>query len=150
MADPTRLNPINRTGANPITPTGSQSASKSQSTGTTSFADELAKAQDLKFSNHAQKRLQTRDITLSDDSLARLATAVDKAEKRGGRESLVLMDDLAFIVNVKDRLVITAMDTNNNGEGVFTKIDSVVLADPSSSQKSTTDENGGNNESDTA
>jgi hypothetical protein len=40
------------------------------------------------------------------------------------------MDDLAFIVNIKDRLVVTAMDTNNRGEGVFTKIDSVVFADP--------------------
>ena len=40
------------------------------------------------------------------------------------------MDDLAFIVNVKNRLVVTAMDTNKRGEGVFTQIDSVVFADP--------------------
>ena len=83
----------------------------------------------LKFSNHAQKRLQTRDIEINDDGMARLANAVDKVEKRGGKESLVLMDELAFIVNVKDRLVVTAMDANERGEGVFTQIDSVVLAD---------------------
>lgn len=100
-----------------------------------SFADTLAQkisqpgTQTLKFSNHAQKRLETRDISLSDDGLARLAMAVDKAEKRGGRESLVLMDEMAFIVNVKDRIVVTAMDANQRGEGVFTQIDSVVLAD---------------------
>jgi len=55
--------------------------------------------------------------------------AVDKADKRGARESLVLMDEMAFIVNVKDRIVVTAMDANQRGEGVFTQIDSVVLAD---------------------
>jgi flagellar operon protein len=102
-----------------------------------SFADTLAQkvnlpeTQTLKFSNHAQKRLETRDITLTDDGLARLASAVDKAEKRGGRESLVLMDEMAFIVNVKDRIVVTAMDANQRGEGVFTQIDSVVLAEKS-------------------
>jgi flagellar operon protein len=100
-----------------------------------SFADALAKAQHpesqgVRFSNHAQKRLETRHITLSDDGISRLASAVDKAEKRGGKESLVLVDDLAFIVNVKDRLVVTALDAQSRGEGVFTQIDSVVFADP--------------------
>ncbi|MCI0520678.1 MAG: hypothetical protein L0Z70_10555 [Chloroflexi bacterium] len=96
------------------------------------FADALQRAADqqgLKFSNHAQKRLQTREIALGDDGLARLASAVEKAEKRGGRESLVLMDEMAFIVNVKERLVVTAMDARSRGEGVFTQIDSVVLAE---------------------
>jgi len=90
-----------------------------------SFAEIL----DLKFSKHAQNRLQARQITLDDAGLARLAAAVDKVEKRGGQESLVLMDDLAFIVNVPERMVVTAMDANKRGEGVFTQIDSVVLAD---------------------
>jgi flagellar operon protein len=83
----------------------------------------------LKFSNHAQKRLQARDIELTQDGLTRLVSAVEKVEKRGGRDSLVLMDELAFIVNVKDHLVVTAMSANERGEGVFTQIDSVVLAD---------------------
>lgn len=95
-----------------------------------SFAEALSEVQNLKFSSHAQKRLQTRNIALSDEGISRLAGAIDKAEKRGGKESLVLVDDLAFIVNVKERLVITAMDANHRGEGVFTQIDSVVFADP--------------------
>ena len=95
-----------------------------------SFADTLADVQSVRFSNHAQKRLQVRNINLNDDGLSRLANAVDKAEKRGGKESLVLMDNLAFIVNVKERLVVTAMDDQKRGEGVFTQIDSVVFADP--------------------
>jgi flagellar operon protein len=97
------------------------------------FADQLVEAQQgLRFSNHAQKRLQSRQIELSDDGLVRLSGAVDKAEKRGGKESLVLVDDMAFIVNVKERLVVTALDSQSRGEGVFTQIDSVVFADESS------------------
>ncbi len=98
--------------------------------GGSSFADILAQTQKLRFSNHAQKRLDTRQINLSDDGLTRLTNAVDKAEKHGGRESLVMVDDMAFIVNVKDRLVVTAIDAKSRGDGVFTQIDSVVFADP--------------------
>jgi flagellar operon protein len=94
------------------------------------FADVLSGVEQIKFSNHAQKRLVSRNISLSDDGINRLTKAVDKADKRGGKESLVLVDDLAFIVNVKQRLVVTALDADSRGEGVFTKIDSVVFADP--------------------
>lgn len=92
-----------------------------------SFDEALDQAQ-VRFSNHAQKRLEARGIQLNDDGLTRLNDAVSRAAQRGGRESLVLMDDLAFIVNVKNRLVVTAIDSASRGEGVFTQIDSVVLA----------------------
>jgi flagellar operon protein len=74
--------------------------------------------------------LESRDIQLSEENVNRLSDAIDKAEKRGGKNSLVLVDDLAFIVNVRDRLVVTAMNAGQRGEGVFTQIDSVVFADP--------------------
>ena len=96
-----------------------------------SFAETLSKVQDVHFSNHAQKRLESRDISLNDDSVQRLSNAIDKAEKRGGKSSLVMVDDMAFIVNVQNRLVVTALDANHRGEGVFTQIDSVVFADSS-------------------
>lgn len=101
-----------------------------------SFADIFSNVENIHFSNHAQKRLQNRNINLDQDGISRLAGAVDKAEKRGGKESLVLVDNLAFIVNVKERLVVTALDEQSRGEGVFTQIDSVVFADPSDSTKS--------------
>ncbi len=129
MTDPIRINSSGQT-VSTYSTKNDQTRVEGQS-----FADTLAQkvnlpeSQTLKFSNHAQKRLETRDITLTDEGLARLSSAVDKAEKRGGRESLVLMDEMAFIVNVKDRIVVTAMDANQRGEGVFTQIDSVVLAD---------------------
>lgn len=95
-----------------------------------SFADTLAQAQDVRFSNHAQKRLESREIQLSEENVNRLSDAIDKAEKRGGKNSLVMVDDLAFIVNVRERMVVTAVDADHRGEGVFTQIDSVVFADP--------------------
>lgn len=103
-----------------------------------SFAETLSQTQTVRFSNHAQKRLEARNINLTDDGISRLSNAVDKAEKRGGKESLVMVDDMAFIVNVRDRLVVTALDSKSRGEGVFTQIDSVVFADPSENKSSST------------
>lgn len=93
-----------------------------------SFASTLESAQ-LQFSNHAQNRINHREINLSPDGMNRLNAAVEKAAQKGGRESLVLMDDLAFIVNVPERKVVTAMNTTGDRENVFTAIDSVVLAE---------------------
>lgn len=104
-----------------------------KSTDQASFSEILAHTQDLHFSNHAQQRLQSRQIDLDADSVSRLSEAVDRVEKKGSQSSLVLMDDIAYLVNVPERTVITAVDTTKGGEGVFTKIDSVVLAEPSSS-----------------
>jgi flagellar operon protein len=125
------IDPLNIQSSSAVRP-GSQSAASPPRTtaGAASFADLLAQTQKLRFSNHAQKRLDTRQINLTDDGLQRLTSAVEKAEKHGGRESLVMVDDMAFIVNVKDRLVVTAIDAKNRGDGVFTQIDSVVFADP--------------------
>lgn len=93
-----------------------------------SFSEILTKANQVTFSSHAQKRMETRDIALGENELARLNKAVDKAESKGAKESLILMDQLAFIVNVPDRKVVTTVNVNQRSEGVFTQIDSVVIA----------------------
>ncbi|GAB4475352.1 MAG: TIGR02530 family flagellar biosynthesis protein [Anaerolineales bacterium] len=130
MTDPIRIqnnSTIRKTASNPPAPTASKSTVPAQ--GFAQALEQKRREQEIRFSNHAQKRLQSREIQLSDEGIARLAQAVEKVEKRGGKESLVLMDDLAFIVNVRQRLVVTALDARERGEGVFTQIDSVVLAD---------------------
>ncbi|MCB9134647.1 MAG: flagellar protein [Anaerolineales bacterium] len=127
--DPARLTADPRLQATDQVRPPARGTSAPAEAGQTSFADALDQARGLTFSNHAKKRLETRQITLSDDGLNRLMNAVDKAEQRGSRDSLVLMDDLAFIVNVYNRTVVTALDTQARGEGIFTNIDSVVLAD---------------------
>ena len=80
---------------------------------------------DLKFSKHAGERLIARNINLSREQMQRLATGTTKAREKGIGESLVLVDDLAFIVNVKNNTVITAMD--DSSEGIFTNIDGAVI-----------------------
>jgi len=134
MVDPIRVNAVQ----SQTTQSGSQATSRVQSGGS-SFADTLAQAQGVRFSNHAHKRLDDRAINLPEDGLQRLNNAVEKAKARGGKESLILMDDLAFIVNVKDRVVVTTMDAKQRGEGVFTQIDSVVFADKAEGSAKTAD-----------
>lgn len=101
----------------------------------TSFAELLVeksgikKANDgLKFSKHAGSRLEQRNITLSEEQMKRLEKATHKAEEKGIKESLMLMDNMAFIVNVKNNTVITAMEQTENNENVFTNIDGAVIA----------------------
>ncbi|NPV92046.1 MAG: flagellar protein [Firmicutes bacterium] len=83
--------------------------------------------QGIKFSQHAEQRLRSRNISLSGSDLQRLNTAVDKAANKGARDSLVLMDNLALVVSVKNRTVITAVDESSLKENVFTNIDSAII-----------------------
>ena len=82
----------------------------------------------LKFSNHATKRLESRDLQLSSTDMGKLQDAVTKAEAKGAKDSLVMMDNRAFIVNIPNKTVITALDVNKSSENIFTNIDSVVFA----------------------
>lgn len=81
-----------------------------------------------KFSKHAQKRLASRNIDFSAGDMARLQQAIEVARKKGARDSLVLMNDLALVVSVKNNTVITAVDEGSTKENVFTNIDSAVIA----------------------
>jgi len=81
----------------------------------------------VKFSAHAIERLKSRGITLDQETLRRLDQAVEKAAQKGSRESLMLTDDAALIVSVKNKTVITAMDKLAMKDNVFTNIDSTVI-----------------------
>jgi len=89
------------------------------------FAEEL---QNLKFSKHAQQRIESSNMNLSSDDLQQLNNAVQKADTKGANESLVLLRDMAFVVNVKNKTVITAIDSERLKENVFTNIDSAIIA----------------------
>jgi flagellar operon protein len=83
--------------------------------------------QGLKFSAHAKERLSLRNINLSADDLSRMNDAVNKAAAKGARQSLLVMENQAFIVSVPNKTVITALDNNSMKENVFTNIDSAVI-----------------------
>ena len=82
--------------------------------------------QKVKFSKHANQRLENRNIELSEDQLERLNQGVGQARTKQIQESLVMMDNLAFIVNVKNNTVVTAMEQGESGQ-VFTNIDGAVI-----------------------
>ncbi len=84
-------------------------------------------SQSLKFSAHAQTRLESRGIDLSAEDLVKLQDAVNKARDKGSKDSLILTDKAAFIVSVKNQTVITAVDRESLKENVFTNIDSTIM-----------------------
>ena len=88
---------------------------------------DIKSSKGLKFSKHAGERLEQRDIRLSDEQMTRLEEGTEKAILKGIKESLVIVDDLSFIVNTRNRTVITAMDQNNNEDNIYTNIDGAVI-----------------------
>ncbi len=88
---------------------------------------QLQESTELKFSKHANQRLEQRDIVLTDEQLNRLQNGVDSARVKGIKESLMVMDNISLIVNVENSTVVTALDADESREHVFTNIDGAVL-----------------------
>lgn len=82
----------------------------------------------LQFSQHALQRIERRGIDLSDGTLQRLETGAARAASKGSRDSVVFVDGTAFVVSVRNKTVITAVDREHMREHVFTNIDSAVIA----------------------
>lgn len=81
----------------------------------------------LKFSNHAVDRMQARGIRFSPEQMGKIENAVTRASEKGAKNCLLLSDEAALIVSVKDKTVVTVMDKANLKENVFTNIDSTVM-----------------------
>ena len=81
----------------------------------------------VKVSKHASQRLESRNISLSEEQNARLEDGVEQAHAKGIKDSLVLVDSLAFIVNVPSKTVVTAMDQTETQSNIFTNIDGAVI-----------------------
>ncbi len=86
-----------------------------------------ASSEPLKFSNHALQRLQSRNITLSSDDVSRMNAMADKAAAKGAKQSLFMLRDVAMVVSITNRTVITAVDQDSMKENVFTNIDSAAV-----------------------
>lgn len=148
MANPALTNGLDR--IQNLIPTKPTEIKKSEGEGPTSFKETLGEAlktndvvapktaiakigtaktemPQLKFSNHAIERMQSRGISYSPQELTRLGEAVQKAAAKGSKDTLVLMDQSALIVSVKNNTVVTVMDKNALKENVFTNIDSTIV-----------------------
>ena len=81
----------------------------------------------IRFTKHADARLMQRNIRLTDEQMTRLEEGTRKASDKGIKESLVLVDDLDFIVNTDKKMVITAIDQNSSEDNIYTNIDGAVI-----------------------
>lgn len=81
----------------------------------------------VNFSKHARNRLISRGIKVSESDLAKLEDGVAKAADKGSRESLIMVNKVAYVVSVENETVITAIDDQNLKENVFTNIDSAIF-----------------------
>ena len=113
-----------------ITPNSTQSQVQKPQTGT-SFQDILNQKiggnTELKWSKHAENRLKERGIELTDEQMSKVKQAVAKAESKGVKDSLIMVDNIAMVVSVKNKTVITVADSKELKENVFTNIDGAVI-----------------------
>ncbi|MDR1704935.1 MAG: flagellar protein [Clostridiales bacterium] len=122
------VNPVN-----PVTPVSpvkqSAQVNQAQRQDIRSFNDIFSRAVDqserLKFSKHAEVRLNSRDVELTPDQLKRVEDGVRAAANKGVADSLVLVDGYALVVNTRSRTVITAMQSTESK--IYTNIDGAVI-----------------------
>lgn len=109
----------------------SKSIKKNQINSNKDFGQILEKIQnkdeEIKFSKHATERLNSRDMSLSLDEMNRLKSAFHKAESKGVKDALILMDDKAFIANINNKVIITTVNKEQLKDNIFTNIDGAVI-----------------------
>jgi len=91
------------------------------------LGDKIKGKDQLSFSKHAKKRIDSRSIPVSKVELDKLSTGVEKARNKGARDSLVMVNNVAYIVSVENNTVVTAVDEDSMDDNVFTNIDSAVF-----------------------
>jgi flagellar operon protein len=89
--------------------------------------EKIESGKDLKVSAHAQDRLRERNIDLTERDIQALKSAVEKIKSKGGKEALIIYNNVAYITSIKNNTIITAVDSESLKENVFTNIDSAVI-----------------------
>ena len=91
------------------------------------FEKELNSRNNLKISKHAQQRLNARNIVIDSVQMQKISDAVTKAEKKGVKDTLILMNNTAFVASVKNRTIITAVQNEELKDNIFTNIDGAII-----------------------
>ncbi len=82
----------------------------------------------VKISSHAQKRIQSREITVDETTLKTLDQVLALGTEKGSRSTLVMAKNQAFILSIKDRTLVTALKKEEMDQYYFTNIDSVFIS----------------------
>ena len=88
---------------------------------------EIDKRDGFTLSNHAAQRLKDRNINLDETDMNKINEGLNKAEKKGAKDSLILYKDVVMVASIKNKTIITAVDKDSSKDNVFTNIDSVVM-----------------------
>ena len=110
-----------------IPPAGASSFRSVLDAATATQPSSTTGSEPLKFSAHAMQRLQSRNISLTNDDVSKMNAMADKAAAKGAKNSLFIVRDVAMVVSIKNRTVITAVDSDSMKENVFTNIDSAAI-----------------------
>ncbi len=124
---PIRVNPI-RINQNQNQVRNTDAINNQKTAFETLLKKEIHKNQKVVFSKHALERLQERNIELTNQEVEKLNTAITKAATKGIKETLIIMDNKAFIASVPNRTVITAATDKQLKDNVFTNIDGAIFA----------------------
>jgi len=123
-----RINqPINPVKQNDNKAKSSQHTNKTQKSFKEVLNEKIDQKNKVKFSKHAKKRINSRNIQLGEKEIDKLLDGLEKAENKGSKDSLIMVDEVAYVVSVENKTVITAIDDKNVKENVFTNIDSAVF-----------------------
>ncbi|MBZ4682597.1 MAG: hypothetical protein PWP46_624 [Fusobacteriaceae bacterium] len=94
---------------------------------TVAFENVLENEKKLKFSAHAQKRIESRKMEIKEDELKKVQEGVKKLREKGCRDSVVIAKNRAYVISVKNNTVVTIVDEPNLKDNLFTNIDSLAL-----------------------
>jgi flagellar operon protein len=89
--------------------------------------DRQTQTQSVAFSKHAQARVEERGIDITPDLMDQLQGSLIRAQEKGATNILAMDAERAFIINVPNAKVITAMTQSEMKENVFTNIDGAVF-----------------------
>jgi flagellar operon protein len=118
---------INRVQPKPIDVANRNSAANSDKGFDSILQNAVVDRQQIKFSKHAQARMIQRNISLTQPEMEKIGEAVNRAGSKGIKDSLVLLDKVALIVNIPSRTIVTTVDEKSIRESVFTNIDGAVI-----------------------
>ncbi len=119
------INKVNNNLGNNIKNVNNTNAVNSKGSFQDILSGKINESEELKFSKHASLRLNDRNLNLTQNQIDRVQDGVNEARQKGVTDSLVLVDDVALVVSVKNNTVITA--TNKNMSSVFTNINGAVI-----------------------
>lgn len=89
--------------------------------------EDITSASLLKVSSHAMERMKERNITLDTKDIENLSSAVKSIKEKGGKEALIFYNNVAFVTSIKNNTIITAVDSSNLKNNIFTNIDSAMI-----------------------